>query len=65
MTNISPNTSIDAALEYAREAVGEKKAAALLRAATFAGTIREGRTLRPQVANALVRAVDRIRETAN
>ena len=61
----NPCTSIDAALDYARDAVGAKKAAELLRAATFAGTIREGRTLRPQVANALVRAVDRIRQTAN
>ncbi len=61
----NPTTSIDAALDYASDAVGAKKAAELLRAATFAESIREGRTLRPQVANALVRAVDRIRQTAN
>ena len=61
----NPTTSIDAALDYARDAVGAKKAAELLRAATFSESIREERTLRPQVANALVRAVDRIRETAN
>ena len=61
----NPSTSIDAALDYARDAVGDKKAAELLRAATFAESIREGRTLRPQVAHALVRAVDRIRQTAN
>ena len=57
----SPTTSIDAALDYARQTVGDKKAAELLRAAAFADTIRDERTLRPQLANALVRAVQRYR----
>lgn len=58
----NPTTSIDAALDYAMAAVGHKKAAELLRAAAFAESIRDERTLRPQLANALVRAVDRLQE---
>jgi len=60
----SPTTSIDAALDYAMAAVGHKKAAELLRAAAFAESIRDERTLRPQLANALVRAVERYQDEA-
>jgi hypothetical protein len=60
----NPTTSIDAALDYARVAVGDKKAAELLRAAAFDDTIRDERTLRPQLASALVRAVHRYRTEA-
>ena len=60
----SPTTSIDAALDFAMETVGHKKAAELLRAAAFAETIRDERTLRPQLANALVRAVERYQSDA-
>lgn len=55
----SRTTSIDAALDYALDTVGHKKAAELLRAAAFSEAIRDERTLRPQLAAALVRAVDR------
>ena len=55
----NPTTSIDAALEYARQTVGDQKAARLLRAAAFAESIRDERNLRPQVASALFRAVQR------
>lgn len=55
----SRTTSIDAALDYALDTVGHKKAAELLRAAAFSDGIRDERALRPQLAAALVRAVDR------
>jgi len=58
---VSPTTSLDAALNYATNRVGHKKAAELLRAAAFDDTIRDERTLRPQLASALVRAVERYR----
>lgn len=61
----SPNTSLDAALTYATDTVGHKKAAELLRAAAFAETIRDERTLRPQLASALVKAVERYQAEAN
>ena len=54
----SLNTSIDAALAYARAAVGHSTAARLLRAAAFAEGIEDDRDLGPQVAAALVRAVE-------
>lgn len=52
------NTSIDAALAYARAAVGHSTAARMLRAATFSEEIEDDRDLGPQVAAALLRAVD-------
>jgi hypothetical protein len=52
------NTSIDAALAYARATVGHATAARLLRAAAFADEIEDDRDPGPQVAAALVRAVE-------
>jgi hypothetical protein len=52
------NTSIDAALAYARATVGHSMAARLLRAATFAEDIEDDRDPGPQVAAALLRAVE-------
>lgn len=54
----SLSTSIDAALAYARAAVGHSTAARLLRAAAFSDEIEDDRELGPQVAAALVRAVE-------
>lgn len=53
------NTSIDAALAYARSAVGHAGAAQLLRAAIFDDGIEEDRELAPQLAVAMVRALER------
>lgn len=52
------STSIDAALAYARATVGHAMAARLLRAAAFAEEIQDDRDPGPQVAAALVRAVE-------
>lgn len=52
------NTSIDAALAYARAVVGHAGAARLLRAAAFSEGIDDDRELGPQIATALLNAVD-------
>ena len=50
--------SVDLALAYAAERCGHRKAAALLRKAAFSPGIEDWKSLRPQLAKALVRAVD-------
>ena len=50
--------SVDRALAYAADRCGHRKAAALLRQAAFATGIEDWKSLRPQLAKALVRAVD-------
>lgn len=50
--------SVDLALAYAADRCGHRKAAALLRKAAFSSGIEDWKPLRPQLAKALVRAVD-------
>ena len=53
-----PTTSVDAALEQAISMVGHKRAASILRAATFSDGIDDSRPIRPQLAKAILQATE-------
>lgn len=52
-------TSVDAALKYALDTVGHRGTAKILRAAAFSEGIEDAKNLRPQLANAILKAVER------
>lgn len=57
-----PTTSVDAALDQAISMVGHKRAASILRAATFSDGIDDSRPIRPQLAKEILNATERARK---
>lgn len=54
-----PATSVDAALKYALDTLGHRGTAKILRAAAFSEGIEDAKNLRPQLASAILEAVER------
>ena len=51
--------SVDAALKYALDTLGHRGTAKVLRAAAFSEGIEDAKNLRPQLASAILKAVER------